>query len=900
MPLIQHLEDTCNVIDGLWEHWLSSGQKRFIVRSLNKEDEYIAKQLTIFLAATHDIGKATPAFSTKKSWNSSLDIDHQIVSKLEYEGFENIGDFNDTSANRSPHALAGQYILQNYGVNEGITSIIGGHHGLPIDDISLCKEQSSYEENYFQVSNPESPIHVRWKGVQDDILEWALERARFSTISDLPVIENQMAQVILSGLLIMADWIASNEEYFPLISIEDDQINNSKERFIKGWEKWKKTDVWEPTILTMSDKLFQQRFIFSPRDFQRRFCQVIADIQNPGLFILEAPMGLGKTEAALMGAELLASKTGRSGLFFGLPTQATSNGIFPRIYDWIEKLEVEDDRFGLRLAHGKASLNDFYQSLASNIEVDNLETNISTNEWFSGRKTTALDDFVVGTVDQFLLSALKQKHLALRHLGITKKVVIIDEVHSYDAYISQYLQMALSWMGAYGVPVIILSATLPQEIREDLLTSYLIGKGMKQKQIIRHDNQISPDDYPLVSYTEGNEVYYYNEFKETEDINVKVNKIKEEELISLLDQLIIHKGVIGIVVNTVSKAQELAKKCSEKYGEDLIDVLHSSFIATDRAKKEQNLLNQIGKGKARPERKIIIGTQVIEQSLDIDFDVMISELAPMDLLIQRIGRLHRHHIDRSSFYKNPVLYVMGTSEELDFDNGSESIYGGYLLGRTQFYLPQVIRLPSDISKLVQQVYEKDGQIEISQNLEDTYQSMKTKHLKLIANKKSRAKTYRLADPIYKPTIFKRNSLIGWLSKMNPNEHEEFGLAQVRDAQETIEVIALKQYEDGYSFIDVKENLADKLEKGCVRKEIAKHTLRLPNVLSRDYNVENTIEELENYYLKYFSNWRGYSWLEGNLVILFDENNEFKLGGYCLRYDQKYGLTYEKEECHVKV
>ena len=893
LPLMQHLEDTCNVIDRLWEHWLSTGQKQFIMSSIGEKDEEIAKKLIIFLGASHDIGKATPAFATKHSWGGTLDIDNIIIDKLQFAGFENIYDFNDNSANRSPHALVGQYLLQSFGVDEGVASIIGGHHGLPIDEIKLLDEQASYDENYFQISDPEDQIHLRWKSVQKELFNWTLKRAGYYSVDDLPIIENQMAQVILSGLLIMADWIASNEDYFPLIPVNENQINNSNGRFEEGWEKWETNDIWTPDIEEMSDQIFVDRFKFSPRDFQRRFCQLIDRTEKPGIFILEAPMGLGKTEAALIGAELLASKTGRSGIFFGLPTQATSNGIFPRIYDWIEKLDVEDDKFGLRLAHGKAALNDFYQSLASNI--DNYESNISTNEWFSGRKTTALDDFVVGTIDQFLLTALKQKHLALRHLGMSKKVVIIDEVHSYDAYMSQYLQMALTWMGAYGVPVIILSATLPQEIREELIISYLRGKGVKNKEIIRHDDHIRSDDYPLVSFSEGNEICYYNDFNSTEESEVIVRKIEEEKLLPLLDKLLEHKGIVGIVVNTVRKAQQLAELCVDKYGEELVDVLHSSFIATDRAEKETELLDQIGKDKVRPDRKIIIGTQVIEQSLDIDFDVMISDLAPMDLLIQRIGRLHRHKNERDSIYMNPVLYVLGSSLELDFDSGSESVYGGYLLARTQYYLPEMIKLPSDISKLVQKVYEIDEEIQLPSIIEKQYLCMKNKHLEYVKNKKNRAKTYLLGEPVFKPSFFKRNSLIGWLSKLNPNEHEEFGLAQVRDTQETIEVVALKQCDGGYSFIGGDVNLADQLGNANVRKEIAKHTLKLPNVLSGRFKVESTIRELEEYHQKHFSDWESYSWLKGNLVILFDDNNEFKLGGYRLKYDKKFGLTYEKEE-----
>src|SRR5699024_786567 len=193
---------------------------------------------------------------------------------------------------------------------------------------------------------------------------------------------------------------------------------------------------------SVPQELYEKRFGFKePHNIQKTFTDIIEQSAGSEIFILEAPMGIGKTEAALIGVEQLAKKTGRNGLFFGLPTQATSNGIYPRIYSWLNKISKEfDENLPIRLAHGKAALNDDFSSLARNINIDEKrKDSIFVNEWFSGRKTTALDDFVVGTVDQFLLLALKQKHLALRHLGFSKKVIIIDEVHSYDSYMSQYL-----------------------------------------------------------------------------------------------------------------------------------------------------------------------------------------------------------------------------------------------------------------------------------------------------------------------------------------------------------------------------------------------------------------------------------------------------------------------------
>ena len=214
-------------------------------------------------------------------------------------------------------------------------------------------------------------------------------------------------------------------------------------------------------------------------------------------------MGIGKTEAALSGVEELIYKKELSGLFFGLPTQATSNGMFKRVEDWLNSLaEENNERLSIHLVHGKAALNEDFAKLSQNIDQDSPESGgaLTVNQWFSGRKKTSLDDFVIGTCDQFLLVSLKQKHLALRHLGFSGKVVVLDEVHAYDSYMSNYLYMSLEWMGAYNIPVIILSATLPIERRIEMLRAYMRGRGLKWRKVNK-TNDLESSAYPSIIYS---------------------------------------------------------------------------------------------------------------------------------------------------------------------------------------------------------------------------------------------------------------------------------------------------------------------------------------------------------------------------------------------------------------
>lgn len=433
LPLEQHLLDTANVIGLLWEHWLSLGQRQYVIEAIG--DETVAKNLVQLLGYSHDLAKCTPSFQTKKSYGRSEDLDKLLLENLEKDGFEGISNLRLCDPNKSKHALAGQALLASYSVNQSFTSIIGGHHGKPVEsgrEVNL--QLTSYEVNYFQNEKIDHPIHQKWKKLQKEIFNKGLNKYGFVQSSDIPEL-SQPCCVILEGLLIMADWIASNETYFPLLDLEDDvSVINQEERIEKGFNKWFKTYSWEPATVSKIGQCYDDRFGFEPCEIQTKLAEAIQSTTLPGIFILEAPMGIGKTEAALVAVEQLAAKTGRSGMFFGLPTQATSNGIFSRVTSWLESItQTSKQSQSLKLLHGRAALNEEVKAIpsAQGIAIDDEDNGtVVTNEWFNGRKTGILDDFIVGTVDQFLMSALKQKHLALRHLGLSKKVVVIDEVHA--------------------------------------------------------------------------------------------------------------------------------------------------------------------------------------------------------------------------------------------------------------------------------------------------------------------------------------------------------------------------------------------------------------------------------------------------------------------------------------
>ena len=363
----------------------------------------------------------------------------------------------------------------------------------------------------------------------------------------------------------------------------------------------------------------------------------------------------------------------------------------------------------------------------------------------------------------------------------------------------------------------------------------------------------------------------------------------------LLDSLLDGGGNAGVIVNTVKKAQDIVKELSEKFGDENVMLLHSSFIATDRVKNEEKLMKYLGKDGDRPDKLIVVGTQVIEQSLDIDFDVMISDIAPVDLLIQRMGRLHRHTRDnRPRKHKKPVLYILGNDKNLEFESGSKAVYGGYLLARTGYFLGDSIRLPSDISRLVQEVYDENIEPDLPDELNEKYSEYKAEYKALVNSKESRAGTYRLSSPILKKRISKEPNLIGWLNNQSRASSEEDGNSQVRDTQDTIEVIALKKIGDGYTTFDSSEDISKSIEDVKTAKKLASCTIKLPNMLSKSYNIDKTIRELEDFYISSLQKWDNSAWLKGTLCAMFDENNECSINGVNMIYDEKYGLILKGE------
>ncbi|MCD8148561.1 MAG: CRISPR-associated helicase Cas3' [Clostridiales bacterium] len=901
LPAWIHMIDAEGVICKLLDEWLPASAVKAMAGSLTHDE---LKHMARLVALTHDISKFSVLFASRISQRS-----RQLREKVELVGFAltNPAELG-TSQTPPGHALMAEIILLNFGCPEGVAAVVGAHHGKPQDLVRVSdpKSQLLNNERFYYGSDPDArPL---WKKAQREWFEFALDRAGYHSVEDIPRITMPI-QVLLSGLLIMADWIASNTEFFPLLTMDDNgKDTNLGARLELGWKRLDFPHRWQPDCLHVDEDGFCIRYGFRPNAMQHMVWEVAGQEEKPGLMILEAQMGGGKTEAALEAAVVLASRAGSGGIFFGLPTQATADGIFPRLERWAGG-QSEHEQHAIRLLHGASEFNEDYKKLmlGDTCIIDD-EGGLMVHDWFEGRKQSLLPEFVVGTVDQLLMAALKQNHVALRHLGLAGKVVIVDECHAYDAYMSVYLDRALFWLGRYGVPVILLSATLPQKRRHEMTAAYL-GKIHAD----RMEGWEADQEYPLLTWTEGRSVRQKSIPVDIPDREVKMDRIEDEEVADRLKEVLADGGCAGIIVNTVKRAQQMEKRLKELLPQMEIVIHHSRYTAPDRTEREKELMRRLGKHSVPAERDglIVIGMQVLEQSLDIDLDYILTDLCPMDLLLQRIGRLHRHDRQRPPLLADARCSVLCAGEELE--QGACRIYGKWLLTRTRERLPEKIVLPGDISPLVQAVYREpsDDLLKQGENGRLWRECCARKDMK-----QQTAEVFCVAAPPAERKVGKPRNMSGWLST-DVGGGEGRARAAVRDGDTPLEVLVMVLYGDPKEREDRKVGFLPWQQEGAEvawdrtpseeeAEKIARQRLKLPaflytfswtdsreemkTAIDRECAIISSIlkSNQEN-----IPEWGQSRWLKDEMILLLDKNLETQLGNYRLHYSRETGLEMER-------
>lgn len=982
LSLVQHMLDAGSIAARLWDTWLAPGlQKRFSDHlHLSMED---TRALVCWLAATHDMGKATPEFSGQLDArrDENLAVYRQRIEQQDFEFPEDL--VTPTSGMRCPHSKYSQSILHHLLTNnvEGISSevaetlasISGAHHGTPAD----------YRPNSADLSNVIlERLSPKWHATWQELYDITLERFGASSALQQLAQHGQTipvsVQFCITGFVIMSDWIASNPDFFPMGTFGSAE---QEQRARIGWQALGLEQRWIAALDTNPDTpaadLYASRFGWKNptlRPMQEVVVEAARSMQSGGMMCIEAPMGQGKTEAGLIAAEFLAQATGRTGVAFAAPTQATSNALFDRVIEWVkyQTSNVAQEHGGpiephsMFLGHSKNRFNKSYEALSeadifdesptpgreNNRKMLRPRTSLARHSWLSGTKKGLLSSFVVCTIDQVLMTALQARHVMLRYLGLASKVVIIDEVHAYDAYMSKYLSTALYWLGQMNAPVILMSATLPSDIRNELMKSYAKGLkiGTKPLKLTTYSHPTLDLDYPVIHTLTAEDNGTPKKWKveqpaEQTEIELKLIDDSPESVLHVLEPLANDHGCAAVICNTVGRAQEMHAFLSEQFGEEHVILTHSRFTATHRAEQEELLVSKLGKkahyseadgeDSSRPHRLIVVGTQVIEQSLDLDFDVMITDFAPVDLVLQRMGRLHRHDSrsssERTPAYRKPVCYVRGVEtfgsqdKRPRFPDGSKAVYEPKILFSSYAQLlphfdGEPIRIPADISPLVQKSYQKSMSDEIPKSWAGGYMSAEQEYLQNQKNAITRASNYLLRVP----TPDDRTMADCMQHLLKPDDlrfsDEQIGEAKVRDTDASLEVIAIvverdqpgnpksaiKSYRllpsiNGTDEADsLRFNASDKVPPEYQQSmQLVASSIRLPYQYSDAPNhrvrggilrFDAALDQLEK---ERIENWQKSFMLEGQLILPFEEVEpgvySYTLCDYELVYSTQLGL-----------
>jgi CRISPR-associated endonuclease/helicase Cas3 len=631
-PLVCHLLDTSAAAFVLWDHWLRPGLRQLLIEALSPEDESQARAVFAAVAGLHDVGKANKVFQGQLYNRRGNTIVGAVAGELEQAGYD-LGEPQNARSGLSvpePYRkIMGRHEAVSLYIRSGLwpkgsasiaaswsSVVVGGHHGRyhpkydakPADPGTTCHylegltgsvwgaQQRAHEEAVFLAC-----------GVARNQMDAPLQGDKTTT-----------AIVLLTGLVMLADWLASGPE-----SVEHGQtLDLDPTARPAEWVETRRQSYFEKSVpKTLGVYVdFADPLGSIMGDFKDALSplQAAAPTIGRGLWIATETTGSGKTEAAMLRHAAVSGE----GILFALPTRATTDAMFERMSGY-----YASSMNAAALLHGHRSLNSFYTN------APQLGEGLHSTAWLADARNSLFAPVSVGTCDQVLMGALRQKNTPVRLLALANRHVVIDEVHSFDHYQSALLEELLAWWGETDTRVTLLSASLPAAVTRRYAQAY----GGPKIDVAAH--------YPgHMTITASGATSASVTSQRSYSLQIDVNEVSAGELVGAhVRAATQYRGVspdarIAVVVNQVQRALDIARILAEA-GERVI-VLHSRMAAGHRTSVTRELHEVAGKSSGQ-RGVIVVGTQIIESSLDLDFDHMITDLAPAPSLIQRAGRLWR-------------------------------------------------------------------------------------------------------------------------------------------------------------------------------------------------------------------------------------------------------------------
>ncbi|WP_284742289.1 CRISPR-associated helicase Cas3' [Amycolatopsis sp. RTGN1] len=703
-PLVCHMIDTFHTARVLSDLLLVRGRMRTELRkSLGALGEKNTREWVAFFCAIHDLGKYSPSFQALNLPLAATRIGpwglHDVEFVAKPAGFSGHAD--------TPHGLLTTFHLQNLLESWGATretaatlaAVAGGHHGhFPSgQEITQVRGESN------------SRGGQAWEAATTDLVLQVAELCGLPDPRRLPWRDVQLSVpngVALAALTTVSDWVASDrrnfeppEAVFDLAAYADDARKRTEQAVARL-----NMAPWRPTT-SRFDVLFDS----APRPVQGLVERLTADLDEPALLLIEAPTGDGKTKAALQAAAALVRRLDLAGFYFALPTQASSR----QTRKVVEKMQrALGDPTDVHLVYAGALQTDSTQP--AEVGLDEVgDSDVAARTWFT-RKLALLAALGCGTIDQALKATFRSGHVFVRLTGLAGKVVVIDEVHAYDTYMSTTLARLLTWLGALGVPVVLLSATLPAGRRHDLIAAWQAGA----RGCYPHEIPAAPTEaaYPRVALAKaaGDVEYLETTVSEVnENRTVHLEHVPDGDVVDWLLAEAAKGRCVAVVHNLVRRAVETYDELEKRIAtlpereRPLLVAINGTLPEATRRKVENELEGFFGENGARPQRAIVVGTQVLEQSLDLDFDRLLTDLAPIDSMLQRVGRVHRHQ--RGAERGRLVMAITGVSDTAtgpQFPRYTHAVYAPIVLLRTWTLLRELSTIESwtEVAELVEKVY----------------------------------------------------------------------------------------------------------------------------------------------------------------------------------------------------
>lgn len=643
--LIDHMIDVSRVLQALLE---VDGVRRAAEVSAGRSLDHVDVARLAVLAFLHDIGKANVGFQGRFWLSSScrprgwpaLECGHSPQGWALFDG----------GLPAAARLIAGLPLEAMEDWGEAATGLLLAsisHHGRPAVADSSREVWEPVRCGSDLVYDPANAIAAM--GQQIQVLFPQAFSSSAPTLPDSPAFAH-----LFAGLVQLADWLGSDTRpgFFPYSEPGERRAETAAARA---------RHALRAVGLSVGDA--SSRLSGLPCDFSRAFgvpeprpmqAAMANDALGP-VVILEAETGSGKTEAALWRFLHLWRQGRVDALYFALPTRVAATQLYERVRAFVHRVWPFDPPVAVRALPGYASADGQTAVPLPEFRLlwsDNPSDAEAERRWAAeSPKRFLAATIAVGTVDQALLGALQLKHAHLRHAMLARSLLVVDEVHASDAYMTRLLEHLLRAHVACGGHALLLSATLGAAARSGYLS---VGARRRESVPTLADAEAVP--YPAISTrsTEGATLLPTAGNPRSKTVHWAARDIIDQpEQVALLSVDAAAAGARVLVVrNTVPAAIATLRAVETQAAARGVDCLfkvagvstlhHSRFSRQDRPLLDVEVQAQIGKQRMGRPGLVVIGTQTLEQSLDIDADLLITDLCPMDVLLQRLGRLHRH------------------------------------------------------------------------------------------------------------------------------------------------------------------------------------------------------------------------------------------------------------------